>query len=466
VLFRSLQAAADRSFSQTLSQPTGNKAATTSAMNGDDEGGGSHRKGKECPPIKPQSDASLSTASTAQTGAMTPMSHLTCTPQTPRRRTRHHAPTTNEGVLLLRRTTMCYSAASVCFLILFLVAYLPLAAILFLLAFVASAMLSSYSLFQYLVAEVNRTVQGRGFGHFISDSMYNQLTELTLHEWMQDSSFTREYRHLMLYFVPGITPEQLDMYIDRLPPRHRDNLRRHGLGHLVGESFMRFLMGDERYRFHLEHNSAIRPSELVLLPPPPTTSNNSTLSISRLLFVEDSEDEHSDLGLQLTSEDMVDESIMVSSILQQTPGESPITMAPSPFVTSPLSDDVQLLQEQEQEAIILADAFYSMSQTYLRQTMSSMTVASVSFIEYISPIVIGSGLTVTVFSAATTAAVAGIGLFGGWFGNGPSSQRTGLVVGSSTMMFGGASVSLMYLVRSAVRSCANTSNKSIKKKEE
>jgi hypothetical protein len=74
------------------------------------------------------------------------------------------------------------------------------------------------------------------------------LTETTLHEFMADTTFFMEYRYLLLYFIPGLRPEQLMEYIDRLPSRHREALLRPGLGRLmpsVMESLMRIDEGVE-----------------------------------------------------------------------------------------------------------------------------------------------------------------------------------------------------------------------------
>jgi hypothetical protein len=319
-----------------------------------------------------------------------------------------------------------------------------MAALVSLLAFVSSTSVITYTLYLYFTVEFESILQERGLGDYLSQSIYNLLTERTLHEWMNDSSFTSEYRHLMLYLIPGISQEQLEAYIDRLPPRHRNNLRRHGLGHLFGEAFMRAIMGNERYQIHVENQA--RPSEF-LLPAP-----NSPLAVSRMLF-DDSDDERSDLGLQITTDDMIDETVMASRAIHVAPqydlrsGDEPLARIVQ--VATPAQD---LQREQEEESTILVDAFATMSLSLVNQTLSSATSTAASIIEYISPIVIGSGLTVTSISV-------GVGLFGVWFGiyqprrvvpSSPHFPSSRTLIGSTVV--GGASAALMYLVRSGVRS--------------
>jgi hypothetical protein len=302
----------------------------------------------------------------------------------------------------------------------------------------------TYTLYLYFNAEFERILQERGLGDYLSQSIYNLLTERTLHEWMNDSSFTSEYRHLMLYLIPGISREQLETYVERLPTRQRNNLRRHGLGHLFGEAFMRVIMGNERYQIHVE--SQARPSEF-LLP-----AINSPLAISHMLF-DDSDDERSDLGLQVTADDMVDDTVMASRAIHIVPQydlhsrEEPSARIVQ--VTTPAQD---IQREQEEESTVLADAFATMSLSLINQSLFTLTSTSASIIEYISPIVIGSGLTVTSISV-------GIGLFGVWLGiyqprrdvpSSPPFPSSRTLMGSTVI--GGASAAFMYFVRSGVRS--------------
>ncbi|KAL3928671.1 MAG: hypothetical protein SGARI_004966, partial [Bacillariaceae sp.] len=105
-----------------------------------------------------------------------------------------------------------------------------------------------YKLYQILQWEYQRLVQGRGIGDYLPSSIYDQLTQTTVHDFMSDTrnSYVNENAYLMLYMIPGLTPEQINEYVGRLSPRHQELLHRHGLGYVLGSSFMRLIMGDER----------------------------------------------------------------------------------------------------------------------------------------------------------------------------------------------------------------------------
>ena len=103
-----------------------------------------------------------------------------------------------------------------------------------------------YTLYQRAQLEYQNIVTGRGLGEYLPEEMYDQLANVSFHDWMANGTFIQEHQHLMLYMIPGITTEQLNDYVDRLLPRHRRVLRRPGLGHFLGPQFMRLLMGDSR----------------------------------------------------------------------------------------------------------------------------------------------------------------------------------------------------------------------------
>jgi hypothetical protein len=81
-----------------------------------------------------------------------------------------------------------------------------------------------------------------GLVRHLPESIRVMLTQTTLHEFMADTAFFMEYRYLLLYFMPGLRPDQLMEFIDRLPARHREALLQPGLGRLmpsVMENLMR-----------------------------------------------------------------------------------------------------------------------------------------------------------------------------------------------------------------------------------
>eukprot|EP00980_Cylindrotheca_fusiformis_P010586 scaffold2353_cov134-Cylindrotheca_fusiformis.AAC.9 len=90
-------------------------------------------------------------------------------------------------------------------------------------------------------------IRRRGIVQYLPPSVVEALTQTSFHEWMTDGTFWEQNQHFFLYFIPGVTVEQLDAYVNRLGPRHRNVLRREGLGHFLGDGFMRFLIGEARY---------------------------------------------------------------------------------------------------------------------------------------------------------------------------------------------------------------------------
>lgn len=53
---------------------------------------------------------------------------------------------------------------------------------------------------------------------------------------------------MALYFIPGLTEEQIQGFAVRLAPDHQQLLMRPGLGNILGNGFMRALLGDNRWR--------------------------------------------------------------------------------------------------------------------------------------------------------------------------------------------------------------------------
>jgi uncharacterized membrane protein len=102
-----------------------------------------------------------------------------------------------------------------------------------------------YRAFQMMQYEYRRALQGRGLGDLLPESWYNQLVNVSFHEFMTDTTFVQENQHFMLYFIPGISREQLGDYVDRLVPRHRRALHRPGIGNFLGNGFMRNVIGDQ-----------------------------------------------------------------------------------------------------------------------------------------------------------------------------------------------------------------------------
>lgn len=304
--------------------------------------------------------------------------------------------------------------------------WLPLPVLMALAMFVTSftAMISLCVLL--VTREFRAIIRGRGIGGYLPRSLYTRLTQLTLHEWMQDTSLTLEYRHLALYFVPGITAEQLETYVDSLAPRHRQNLRRHGLGHVFGETFMRIIMGDERYRQHMRENQP-RPTEL-LLPPPSALSANV--------------DAGSDIG-SVTPDPLTIESPRALSIEPIVEESEEAVASRTITIQSDSPDDL------ESEGNVLNDAITSMMNTYMNVSTTAVTSSFVRVIDSVTPYFVGTGFGITTIAA-------GLGLFGTWSTESNSNRALAVRIPSTQVLWvsgfiGGLTAGGMLAIRSGVR---------------
>lgn len=133
---------------------------------------------------------------------------------------------------------------------LFLLFFLNLPALLFLISTLALAALAATIAYQYVLLQYNSVLETGGFVNLLPESVQNSIRDAlqgtTLHEWMADPAFFMEYRYLMLYFIPGLDPAQLDALVDRLPERHRNVLRQPGyMSSMTPASVRRALVNDE-----------------------------------------------------------------------------------------------------------------------------------------------------------------------------------------------------------------------------
>jgi hypothetical protein len=132
----------------------------------------------------------------------------------------------------------------------FIYQVLPTAALATLLFILASTGMMTQTLLTAARRWYFETVtSGPGIGQWLLPrSLFETLTQTSLHEYLTAPSVSAENFHLLLYFLP-ISAEQLDESIRRLAPQHQERLHRRGLGHIVlGEGLMRVLLGEPQYR--------------------------------------------------------------------------------------------------------------------------------------------------------------------------------------------------------------------------
>jgi len=240
--------------------------------------------------------------------------------------------------LRLQRQMIVLGVISSAGLGVFFLAILPMAAIVAWIIFVTSFGLLSRTGVQRLQLEYQQIVAGQGLGRYLPAALYRYLTEESLHQFLtQDNSSAQEYVlmvrvlfyfifycidsrllcmhnsistfhqqilvHLLviyrwgflaLYMIPGLTQEQLNQYVQRLAPERQQFLNRPGLGYLLGERFMRAVVGEQQWRRHAIESSI--PRVVQPQPQPPfnqqrplqiTAENNNP--VRRLDFDSDSE---------------------------------------------------------------------------------------------------------------------------------------------------------------------------------
>ena len=211
------------------------------------------------------------------------------------------------------------SVASLAFLIYIL---LPGPALIALLVWLASVLATLYAIWLSALDWWD-DLQRWGLGRYLPESAIRLLTHESIHSFMTDDTFMLENRHMLLYFLP-ISPPQLERYVQRLAPRHRHRLQRRGLGHLVGENFMRFLLGEEQW-YDMQRSDQRRTGRrdadppLLLLPgsgdagdeggshlePNQPALEVLVESTSRRRLDQDSDnDDESDLGIDLSADDL------------------------------------------------------------------------------------------------------------------------------------------------------------------
>lgn len=329
----------------------------------------------------------------------------------------------------------------------FLVLALPFSALVALTFFVGSTFALFYMAYRILLLEYRNMMEGRGIGDYLPTSIYQQLTTTSVHEWMMDGSFFLEHRYLLLYFIPGTTQEQMDSYLERLPARHQYIITRPGLGQFAGADFMRLIMGQSRYNDLLLEDQ--REEQII---------ENGT---SRRLF-EAEDSSNSSLGLDVTERDLAggldDQQAcnMARFVGLQSPQEESsneqqeVVVAPQPISTDPADvPEEELQQEYNEESDILTEAVAAMTTSYSTMMANAATGYAVQAVDYISPFIIGTGMTVSLGAM-------GVGIWGWWAGVYHPSRAAPHFPSSrsllSTALYGASGAGMMMLFRSAARS--------------
>ena len=182
----------------------------------------------------------------------------------------------------------------------FLCATLPVSALVSFVLLVLSLIALAFLIYARILDEWNRLLNGRGIGDFLPQSLYQLLAEESFHHFMTNNDAYLEHRYLLLYFLPGLSPDEIERYVARLAPRHRERVMRPGLAQFLPnrDFVMTVLMGRQRWQPHTARG-VVATAATATIP-----SSNQTAPAIEVIVESDDRSEASDLGLNVSENDM------------------------------------------------------------------------------------------------------------------------------------------------------------------
>jgi hypothetical protein len=323
-----------------------------------------------------------------------------------------------------------------------------------------------HQVYQFLRQEYGDVVNGRGIGDYLPGWVFRALTESSLHDQLTDDSFELEYRHLMLYFMPGLSRAQLDAYVGRLAPRHRGVLLRPGLGHLLGESFMQLIMGRERFPTAVPPSIGHDGGILRLLE---NGSIPNTPVRRRLDLDDDDSDADSDLGLDVSGNDLAGglangQAEQVARTLRLSPSRTP--SIPEEAIVSmnttatPTAAAVEESQNEEELAILTEALWQTYVSSFYAPAINTVSTAVAQWTQSATEWITSPTMSITVVSGS-------VGLFGYWQGiwgrptNRPASTRDVWM----TAVLGAGVAGILFMARTVTKSARDASEKEAFKKK-
>eukprot|EP00554_Chaetoceros_debilis_P002675 CAMPEP_0194081906 /NCGR_PEP_ID=MMETSP0149-20130528/7560_1 /TAXON_ID=122233 /ORGANISM="Chaetoceros debilis, Strain MM31A-1" /LENGTH=784 /DNA_ID=CAMNT_0038763925 /DNA_START=58 /DNA_END=2409 /DNA_ORIENTATION=+ len=247
-----------------------------------------------------------------------------------RRRSNNGRPTSRN---MFNRQLQLLATTSGGSVIMFLFFFLNIFAFSALMMGFASTLMIFYTMYNYATY-----VLGQGDGalfDLLPSGVQEYLSNTSLHEAMTSNESFLENRWYLLYFIPGLTPEQINAMVNRLPERHRNMA--HGPGGAA-----RLFLPDSMYRL-------ITPPNARSSPAPATTPS---------LIAGQEQQSHPQQSLMLT-DGLTNrtESLRASQSGQhqlQPVGSIPLDNHVDPSLTVIIEDDDEDLEEEE---VTMQDAF-------------------------------------------------------------------------------------------------------------
>lgn len=108
--------------------------------------------------------------------------------------------------------------------VLFLLATFSLPSLFFFTVTISTMAMAGQASYQRLLIQINQ----RGLLYYLPESVQTYIRTTTLHEFMSDSTMFMEYRFLLLYFIPGLSEDQLMGFVNQLPEHRRQLLLNQG----------------------------------------------------------------------------------------------------------------------------------------------------------------------------------------------------------------------------------------------
>lgn len=445
-------------------------------------------------PITP-STATISGETAESTIISSPRSHRGHRPQSLRRQ---YQILENQIYLLLGSTSIGF--------ILFLVFTLPFFALISLALMAASlaalAPVASSAIRTRYQLEMEQPL---GLLRYLPDSIRVLLTETTLHEYMSDTTFMMENRYLLLYFIPGIQPDQLMGYINQLPQRHRDALLQPGLGRFVPSLMNRLVRpdnisavtdGDATAMLENEGRGDISTSSLLTLDRDghmneQDTDREGTLIEAITSLRQTLTGQLNDVELPVideNEEDADDNSATPregSNLILSRPREVVVELAQTINPDPGRNQQQNLQAEYDTEERILSDATSAAITNYSTQATTMVSESAVGAVETVSSLIVRFGSWTGLLAGSGGMAMAAVfhpssiplGLFNRTdadtatrrTGQGSSSSnRDGMMYGLfAASAFGFMSAGISYFIRNRVRAAIanNRESREIKSSE-
>ncbi|KAL3940624.1 MAG: hypothetical protein SGBAC_004880 [Bacillariaceae sp.] len=307
----------------------------------------------------------------------------------------------------------------------------------------------SYTVFQRLRLEA-MDLRRRGVAGYLPEGIVDTLINTSFHDHVVNGDFWEENSFFLLYFIPGLSEEQINAYVNRLVPRHQQVLRRPGLGHFIGPAFMRLLLGEQQYAHQIEqppqaqHEGRPVPRRLELNPPADVDSHLGDDDIPHIEEVEQDNPEDATHATQTTVSDFSrfwgtpQPTGRIFSWTEESAQERSANIPLTSVTNNP--DGLDEVDELAIDAAVVRDAIFGGIDSITSGVYDAVSSTAIGFF---TATPLRTGLT-------ATAATAGVAYMSMWLGGGsdrmrmPRSSMPSNSAMYSSFLASGATAGIMY----------------------